>query len=46
MIIHKEGKGTLGLVFIILVAINVLIQKMVENQATEVLTLVVSVIFF
>ena len=46
MIIHKEGKGTLGLVFIILVAINALIQRIVPNQAIEVFTLVISVIFF
>ena len=46
MIIHKEGKGTLGLVFIILVTINALIQRIVPNQAIEVFTLVISVIFF
>ena len=46
MIIHKEGKGTLGLVFIVLFAVNALIQWVVENQAIEVLTLAVSVILY
>ncbi len=46
MIIHKEGKGTLGLVFIVLFAVNALIQWAVENQAIEVLTLAVSVILY
>ena len=46
MIIHKEGKGTLGLVFIVLFAVNALIQWAVENQVIEVLTLAVSVILY
>jgi len=46
MIIHKEGKGTLGLVFIVLFAVNALIQWAVENQVIEVLTLAISVILY
>ena len=46
MIIHKEGKGTLGLVFIVLFAVNALIQWAAGNQLIEVLTLATSVILY
>ena len=35
MIIHKEGKGTLGLVFIVLFAINALVQWATENAIAQ-----------
>lgn len=46
MTIHREGKGTLGLSFIILVAINALVQWLTDVQWAHILTLAVSVVLY
>lgn len=46
MTIHKEGKGTLGLAFIVLVAINALVQWLTELQWAQGLTLGLSVVLY
>lgn len=46
MIIHKEGKGTLGLVFIVLFAINALVQWATENSMAQGIALAVSVVLY
>ena len=46
MIIHKEGKGTLGLVFIVLFAVNALVQWATESAAVESTALAISVVLY
>lgn len=46
MTIHKEGKGTLGLSFIVLVGINALVQWLTELQWIQGLTLGLSVVLY
>lgn len=46
MIIHKEGKGTLGLVFIVLFAVNALVQWATESAVVESTALAISVVLY
>ena len=46
MIIHKEGKGTLGLVFIVLFAVNALVQWATESTVVESTALAISVVLY
>ncbi|CAI8168939.1 MAG: Phosphatidylserine decarboxylase proenzyme [Cryomorphaceae bacterium] len=46
MIIHKEGKGTLGLVFIVLFAVNALVQWATGNFIAQGIALAVSVVLY
>ena len=46
MTIHKEGKGTLGLSFIVLVAVNALVQWLTSAQWLEVAVLVTSIVLY
>lgn len=46
MIIHKEGKGTLGLVFIVLFALNALVQWATESTVVESTALAISVVLY
>lgn len=46
MIIHKEGKGTLGLVFIVLFALNALVQWATESAVVEATALAISVVLY
>lgn len=46
MIIHKEGKGTLGLVFIVLFALNALVQWATESAVVESTALAISVVLY
>ena len=44
MTIHKEGKGTLGLSFIVLVAVNALVQWLTTLQWLEAAVLITSIV--
>lgn len=46
MIIHKEGKGTLGLVFIVLFTVNAAVQWATESTLVESTTLAISVVLY
>lgn len=46
MIIHKEGKGTLGLVFIVLFAVNAFVQWATESTVVESTALAISVVLY
>ena len=46
MTIHKEGKGTLGLSFIVLVAVNALVQWLTTLQWLEAAVLITSIVLY